>query len=532
MVEPRNPGWERLLLAAASVAICLIVLAMGSVAILARNTGGDTTSSPFYGLIGAVVFMGVLIEWARRGQGPLPAIARELPTQLDGAFHRRPVVGSLSFALTVVALIQITRLSFFMADPALRWGSAYPPVEFGVSHMCISAYVHAADLSRRNDPNVYAEEHYPSFDSARSTHAPVQPSHVKNIDPFLRDAFEYPPPFLLLPRAALALTNDFLVIRTGWFMLQVPLFCALALALARFTGGSRGMVAGLLIPGLLASFPFLFNFQFGQFHLAAIMLAVAGMLAFDQGWNRTGGALLGAAVVTKIFPGLLLVYLAFQRRGRPIFWTLAFAGIYLLAGLIILGPAPYHAFITYHVPRLVSGEAFSFNLANDLTLATNASLWSVPFKLQRLGIPGMSAQLAVGLTWLYTVVLLGVTYTAARRNCESTLQPLVWLGLLTLGSLRSADAPNVYVGTPALWALTFLAVETRGRAWPVVLMVTVWIFASVVPPPPDPEAMIVLWMVVQFVIMGVGFFAVMHRYKGAQSTLVQSPSHATSTPTS
>ena len=116
-------------------------------------------------------------------------------------------------------------------------------------------------------------------------------------------------------------------------MLQVPLFCALALALARFTGGSRGMVAGLLIPGLLASFPFLFNFQFGQFHLAAIMLAFAGMLAFASGWNRTGGALLGAAVVTKIFPGLLLVYLAFQRRGRPVVWTLAFVMIYLLAGL-------------------------------------------------------------------------------------------------------------------------------------------------------------------------------------------------------
>jgi alpha-1,2-mannosyltransferase len=532
LVEPRNPGWERLLLAAASVAICLIAFTVGSVAILARNTGGDTRTAPIFGLIGAVALVGTFIKGARRGQGPLPAIARRLPPRLDGAFHRRPVVSSLSFTLTFAALIQIARLSFFMADPALRWGSAYPPVEFGVSHMCISAYVHAGDLSRRNDPNVYAKEHYPAFESSDSSKTPARSSTVENLDAFLRDAYEYPPPFLLLPRAALALTNDFLVIRTGWFMLQVPLFCALALALARFTGGSRGMVAGLLLPGLLASFPFMFNFQFGQFHLAAIMLAVGGMLAFAQRWNRTGGALLGAAIVTKIFPALLLVYFAFQRRGRPIFWTLAFAAIYLLAGLIILGSAPYHAFVTYHVPRLVSGEAFSFNLANDLTLATNASVWSIPFKLQRLGIPGMSAQLAIGLTWLYTAVLLGVTYAAARRNRESALEPLIWLGLLTLGSLRSPDAPNVYVGTPALWALTFLAVETRGRAWPIVLMVTVWIFASVVPPPPDPEATIVLWMVVQFVITAVGFFVVLRRYKGVPTSTTQPLPHVTITPVS
>jgi hypothetical protein len=68
MEEPRNPAWERLLLAASSVAICVIVLTIGSVAIVARNTGGDTTSSPFYALMGAVVFLGVLIEWARRGK--------------------------------------------------------------------------------------------------------------------------------------------------------------------------------------------------------------------------------------------------------------------------------------------------------------------------------------------------------------------------------------------------------------------------------------------------------------------------------
>ena len=136
--------------------------------------------------------------------------------------------------------------------------------------MCLSAYIYAADLSRSGHPNVYAAELYPAYDFDRSQKTTPISTGVFNLAPHIRDAFEYPPPFLLLPRVALALTNDFLVIRAGWFMLQVLLFLAVALALARRSGGPRGTLAGILIAGLLASFPFLFNFQFGQFHLTAL----------------------------------------------------------------------------------------------------------------------------------------------------------------------------------------------------------------------------------------------------------------------
>jgi hypothetical protein len=68
------------------------------------------------------------------------------------------------------------------------------------------------------------------------------------------------------------------------------------------------------------------------------------------------------------------------------------------------------------------------------------------------------------------------------------------LALLTLGSLRSADAPNVYVGASALWLLALLAVETRGRAGAVGLLVVAWVCIAVQPPLPDAKATIALWM--------------------------------------
>ena len=507
-------GWERVLLAGALLAGFLAILAVSATALWMRLAGVNPGGAAPIVAAGAVTMALVFALRARAGRGPVSTIARRLPSRLDGAFRRRPLAAGLASLLTLVAVLQVARLSCFMADPALRWGSAFPPVEFGVRHMCMAAYVQAADLTRQGAPNVYAEEHYPAYGPGRPESAHPGSSSVANLTPYIRDAFEYPPPFLLLPRAALVLTNDFLIMRTGWFLLQALLFCAFFLVLAWWVGGRRGILAGLLLSGMLSSFPVLFNWQFGQFHLAVVMLAMGGMLACEVGRNRFGGALLAGAVVTKLFPGLLLIYLALRRRTRALLWTMAFAAAYVLAGLLVLGPAPYRAFIEYHLPRVASGEAFSFFLSSDLTVATNASVSAIPFKLQRLGVPGMSTALATILTWIYTALLAGVVVVVARRHRPSVLEPIVWLGILTLGSLRSPDAPNVYVGASALWLLALLAADTRGRAGAVALLVVAWICISVQPPLSDPKATIALWMSGQIAMLGLGFWALLRRETG------------------
>src|SRR5262249_29881520 len=139
---------------------------------------------------------------------------------------------------------------------------------------------------------------------------------VDELGPRISDPFEYPPQFLLLPRLALALTNNFLVIRAVWFALQCLAFLAVALALAAFIGGREGLIVGLLIPALVASIPFLVNLQFGQAHLFTLVLSMGALVAFQRGRAPLGGLLLGAAIVFKLFPGLLLVHLALRRRWR------------------------------------------------------------------------------------------------------------------------------------------------------------------------------------------------------------------------
>lgn len=504
-------GWERALLAGALAALFLLIVVVSGASLVTRALGASRPLVPPVVAAGVILLAAACTPWTRHGHGPLAPVARRLPSSLDGGLGRRPLAAGLAGLLMVVALIQVARLSCFMADPSLRWGSAYPPVEFGVRHMCLSAYVYAADLSRRGAANVYSEEHYPAYHQQGPAWTRTDSTAVANLGPHVRDAYEYPPPFLLLPRAALLLTNDFLAIRTGWFLLQAAAFLAFALALACWIGGSRGTLAGLLIPALLASFPFMFNFQFGQFQLATVMFALGGMLAISSGRDRLGGALLGAAIVTKGFPALLLLYLAVRRRGRAILWTIAFGAAYALAALLVLGPAPFRAFFLYQLPRIASGEAFSFFVRNDLTLAANTSVYAIPFKLARLGVPGMSEPLAQGMVWVFTAALAGAVILAARRTREPALEPVVWLGLLSLGALRSPEAPNVYAAATPLWLLTLLAVETRGRGRAVTHLVAAWICIGVQPPLPDPRATIAWWMLGQAGILILGFWVLLRR---------------------
>ncbi|MEW6743915.1 MAG: hypothetical protein AB1486_14275 [Planctomycetota bacterium] len=206
-------GLERLFLAGALLAGFLVILGVSGTAIVVRAVGGDPGSvSPFVAAGVIAVSLALTIS-ARRGRGPVWAIACRLPPRLEGRLRRQPVAAGLAGLLALVAVVQLGRLSCFMADPALRCGSAFPPVEFGVRHMCLSAYVYAADLWRTGVSNVYAEEHYPAYWAEQPGGGRLACSSVANLAPHVRDAFEYAPPFLLLPSLALILTNDFLIMR-------------------------------------------------------------------------------------------------------------------------------------------------------------------------------------------------------------------------------------------------------------------------------------------------------------------------------
>ncbi len=400
-----------------------------------------------------------------------------VPGEVSGA-RRRPVMAALWVLAAVLALVQVGRLSAFMAEPERTWGSLVPDAAV-TDHACLSAYVVAADLSRRGTANLYDERFYPAFsgDAAKL----LAPPGVKNLRRWMEDPFEYPPPFLLFPRAALALSDDFLAIRAGWFVLQALGLVVVTAWLARWVGGRDGRLALLLVPVLLAALPTMLGLQFGQFHVATVLLSIAAMICFEERRPVVGGGLLAVAIVSKLSPAFLLVYLLARRRWREVAWTLAGCAIFSGVALAFLGWAPFQAFLSYQLPRLQSGEAFSFYEANELVVSRNLGIPGLVTKLHFLGVPGMTHALGAALGWVFSLLLLWLAWAAGRRVEGRVAEARVWLAILTLGAFRSPLAPP-YVTLSTLWLLTLLAGDIRGRRSWTVGFVVAW--TVIMGPPP------------------------------------------------
>jgi hypothetical protein len=424
-----------------------------------------------------------------------PTVARKLPTSLPGGFKRHPILSIVWLLMGILAVFQMGRLSAFMSDPSRTWGSTVPdPAAIG--HQCMSAYVQAADLARRNEPNLYAEKFYPAFNWHSGIKAPQPGSPVQGLSQYLEDPYQYPPQFLILPRTALALTNHFMKIRTVWFVLQSLTLIAGVISLGFWIGGSEGLLTMLMLPALLAALPVMLNFQFGQFHAMTVILAIAGMVAFEKQRKVAGGALLGFAILAKIFPALLVIYLAAQRRWREILWTFIFLAIFSGLSLAILGTAPMKAFLSFELPRLINGQAFRFVDREGLPLfikARNFSVYGLIVKLRLVGIAGLNDTIFHLLQWVYTILIFALTFFAARKHLDSSrlLKAQVWIAILVLASLRSPVAPSAYVVVPALFLLSLLAGEIHGRFIYGFGFVLAWILIMGVPPLPDrPELFI------------------------------------------
>jgi alpha-1,2-mannosyltransferase len=437
-------------------------------------------------------------------------IAWRMPEMLSGARQRRPVLSVAWLVLVMLAVVQMTRLSAFRADSSRLWGSTIPD-QAGANHQCLAAYVHAADLCRRGERNVYDERWYPAFTTPLYAEPQGVSSPVAGLGRWVLDPYEYPPPFLLLPRAALALTNSFEHIRTAWFVIQALCLVVGGLLLVRWIGSREGIVTGLLLPAILASIPTMLNFQFGQFHAMAVMLALAAMVAFDRRRLAVGGALLSFAILSKIFPGLLLVMLAGQRRWREIGWTLGFGIGFVMVALLILGTDPFVAFVSYQLPRIMSGEAFAFIERADVPafiVSRNFSVYGIGAKLHLVGLTSEGPTTAHALTWGYTMLLLWLAWRARMASPNRRFQVMTWLALLNLAALRSPVAPSAYVTAPMLWSLALLAAEVRGRYSVAIALGAAWVV--IMGPPPLPLKLdLVFGLLGQGLALALGIWVLM-----------------------
>jgi alpha-1,2-mannosyltransferase len=418
-------------------------------------------------------------------------------------FWRHPIVpldeGANSRALkvtsglaTLAALFQLARLCVFIVNPAEVGCAVSPSRGLGLpaKHSCLSAYYVGAG-SVATVPNVYAWELY-SFPDEDPT-APRKPRPIGSFD---IDAYEYPPPFLLLPRTLAILAPEFLRFRMVWFALNGAVLVIGLLVVARMLGPVAGTRALLFSPLVLASDITIGTLQVGN--LQAIVSSLA-MVLFAQRRYAAGGALLAYATVSKLFPGVLLVYLLVQRKWRALAWTVGLCIALVAISLVDTGWTPYRAFLD-HLPRLLGGEAFPA-FRRPWAVAHNFSVPGMALKLRLFGVTGASFGAMKVVGWIYTLILLAATVFVARRTLTREQEPLAWLTILILASLRSPFLP-LYAVIPVLWLLTLLAATVTPTLKTLLGVLLAWVMLNVMAPTSvDPRLVAAIILLPQTVIV-------------------------------
>jgi len=378
-----------------------------------------------------------------------PALQRRLPGELDRFVARRRLLATLWAVACLLSVAQTSRLATFAGDTSRGFvvGTDNP---FWYGHLCLPAYLHAAELALAGESNLYDASHWPALDPRAEPATRFEGMRIE-------DPYQYPPPFLLLPALAITLTARWDLVLAAWFTLHVALFVTAYVALARRVGGRSGTTALWLLPIVALAFPVVYNFQFGQFHLAAASLAVLGLLAFERGRAIAGGALLAIAVLAKVFPAVLLGYLAGRRRWRELGAFVAACALFTGLALAVFGTTPFTAFLDYQLPRLGDGSAFAFDEAwpevSELVIADNQGVFGLARKF------GASKPASALAGRIFALLLFGAAFWAgfARREHNELDTAWIWLALLGLGSMASPGAWGDYVPSLAIWLLAFVA---------------------------------------------------------------------------
>jgi hypothetical protein len=399
-----------------------------------------------------------------------------------GIVYKHPIVAldeascsgglkTVSSVAALVALVQLARLAVFMVDPSQVGYSAVPTSQWEVQHSCLSAYFVAAQAAS-SVPNVYDNSLYSMPDDD-----PAGPRKARMIGPFKVDVFEYPPPFLLLPRALRLLTPDFMRLRMLEFALDGGVVLLALLIVARFMGPAAGTRALLLSPLVWMALPTISTLQKGNVQVIIIAASMLAMVLFERRRWALGGALLAFVTVSKLYPGLLIVYLLVRRQWRAVAWTAGLSLAFILLTLLDIGWAPYAAFLA-HLPGLVGGEAFPA-FRNPAATAINFSIPGLVFKLKLFGVPGMSFGTAKIVGWGYTLIAIAATVFVGLRTLRDDEKPLVWMAILILATLRSPFLPQAYAAFPPLWLLTLLAATYVPTTRTLSMILLTWVALNV-----------------------------------------------------
>jgi alpha-1,2-mannosyltransferase len=433
--------------------------------------------------------------------------ARHLRPLLRPVLERLPALGLAACLVGLVADVNIARLSVFMHDPSYGSFATSAGDPWWREHCCLTAYTEGARFAALGDRNTYDPQLY-----AR-----------RYLGPLKVDAFHYPPPFLLLPGALGLMVGEFEDVRALWFAIQAIVYAAMLVVVAWWIGGRAGALALLAVPAILAMPHVPRTLQQGNVQITIVATSVVAMLLLWSNRVRSGGALLAFAVAGKIFPGLLLLYLAVARRWRALLATAGCMAVLVLLTFAAYGPRVLNDFAVYELPRILNGEAFP-QAEIPRAVGVNQSMYGLTVKLRRLGVTALDRDTGRAIATMFGIVVVALTALVAWRirvdpsRPEDRLRAVqVWVALVTLASLQGPFSGMNYALFGTIWLVTLLAAQASSASgylsW--LSLLVIYLVCSALLPSPGldlnrvpPAWTIVTALVLQILSVAITFWAV------------------------
>jgi hypothetical protein len=169
------------------------------------------------------------------------------------------------------------------------------------------------------------------------------------------------------------------------------------------------LAAAPLLFGFVASAPFfVYMARLGQVSQWIAFACFAAWWALRRGRPLLAGAALGAATTLKLFPAVLVLWLALTRRWRAF---AAAVGVYMIVALVMTARFGLSSWAVFFAAQKQVADAWVANVANQSLHGVVQRLWASP----ACELPGPVAPEALALSALLS---LGLIVFAASRTRE------------------------------------------------------------------------------------------------------------------
>lgn len=189
----------------------------------------------------------------------------------------------------------------------------------------------------------------------------------------------------------------------------------------------------LLIP-VLFLLPIRNNILFGQVYFILFFLLAEGWLAYEKENWKSMACFWGLAILLKVFPVLLLVFLAFRKKGSYIFAIVGFCAVLIGISFFFTGIDGWSFYLNVVLPKASNGEiatAFVDNYQSVFMFFKRAFVYETtenpaPFL--------HNSRLFIAAVLAFKILLLGLGFFISRRRFDLFYAFSFWMIAMILYS--------------------------------------------------------------------------------------------------